>query len=69
MCPPRLGGNRSGIDPSHLEDVLEQPGEAFDFGQNLLALLQPIVRRQCGCLNIGRRHANGREGGAQVVSQ
>ena len=45
MRPARLGGDRAGIDARHLEDVLEQPGQALDFGQDQVALLDAGRRR------------------------
>ena len=69
MRPSRLGGDRAGIDPRHLEDVLEQPRQPFDFGQNQVALLQPLVGGQRRRLDVGRGDANRRERRAQIVAE
>ena len=36
----------AGVDARHLEDVLEQPGQTLDLGQNQVALLDAVRRRR-----------------------
>ncbi len=69
MRPPGFGGNRAGVDASHVEDVLEQAGQAFGFRQDQVALLEPFVGCQRGRLDVARGDADGRERRAQVMPQ
>ena len=67
MRPPGFGGDRAGIDTSHLEDVLEQPGQPFDLRQNEIALAAPLIGCEPGGHDIARRDPDGRQRRPQVV--
>jgi len=69
MCPPRLGGNRPGVDARHLEDVLEQARQPLDFRPDHLALLEPLLTGQFGLTEIARCHPNRGQRRPQIVAQ
>ena len=69
MRPPRFGGDGAGIDARHLEDILEQPGQALDLGQDQIALFPAVLGRQRRRLEFAGGDADRGERRPQIVSE
>ena len=65
--PAEVRADRTGIDARHLQDVLEQAIQAFDFRHDQRALLAPLLVVRPRRLEIRRGHANGRQRRPEIV--
>ena len=65
----RIRWHRAGVDPRHLEDVLEQARQPLGFCEDQIALLAPLARRQAPAPEVAGGDANRRQRRAQVVRQ
>ena len=69
MCPARFRCDRTRIDPGHLQQILEQPRQAFDFRQDQVALLDTVDVFEPRRLDVAGRDPGRRPVGTAADAQ